>query len=84
MIRVVVILILCFAPFLGFAQGKGKVIYKYKKFQEFDMEDLNVAGELGSPGDITSEYRFQREFKNKLPLRKNFNPELRRSVEVIR
>ena len=84
MAKVFWVLIICFIPLVGFSQGKGKIIYKYKKFQEFDMEDLNVGGDLGSPGDLTSESRFQREFKNKLPLRRNFNPELRRSVEVIR
>ena len=68
----------------GVAQKRGKVIYKYKKFQEFDLEKLSIEGETGAPGDLSSDSRFQRAFKNKLPLRKNFNPELRRSVEVIR
>ena len=84
MMKLLGVLLVFLSMSLAFAQGRGKVIYKYKKFQEFDMEDLSVSGESGSPGDITSESRFQREFKNKLPLRRNFNPEIRRSVEVIR
>ena len=64
--------------------SKGKIIYKYKKFQEFDLEGLDVKGEVGAPNDLSLDSRFKRKFKNKLPLRKNFNPEIRRSVEVIR
>ena len=63
---------------------KGKVIYKYKKYQKFDFEDLVVEGDSGSFGDITSTGRFQRKFKNKLPYRRNFNPEMVRSVERVR
>ena len=65
-------------------QSGGKIIYKYKKFQEFDLEKLDVKGDVGVPVDLSSNSRLQRRFKNRLPLRKNFNPELRRSIEVIR
>ncbi len=71
-------------PSTLFAQGKGKIIYKYKKFQEFDLEALGVEGELGAPQDLSLNSRFLKKFKNRLPLRKNFNPEIRRSIEVIR
>ena len=83
-LRPVLVIFLILFLLKGFAQEKGKVTYKYKKFQEFDLETLSVEGEVGSPGDLSAESRFQRAFKNKLPLRKNFNPEIRRSVEVIR
>ena len=63
---------------------REKVIYKYKKFQEFDLEALGVEGEVGAPQDLSLNSRFLKNFKNKLPLRKNFNPEIRRSVEVVR
>lgn len=65
-------------------KGKEKVVYKYKKFQEFDLETLGVGGELGAPQDLSLNSRFLKKFKNKLPVRKNFNQEIRRSVEVIR
>ena len=67
--------------------GKGKVpkvIYKYKKYQKFDFEDLVIEGETGSPGDLSINPRLQRRFKNKLPYRKNFNAEIRKSLERIR
>ena len=61
-----------------------KIIYKYKKYQKFDFEDLVIEGETGSPGDLSIIPRYQRKFKNRLPYRKNFNAEIRKSVERIR
>ena len=68
----------------SYSQGKGKVIYKYKKYQKFDFEDLTVEGDSGSPGDISITSRFQKKFRNKLPYRRNFNPEIVKSIENIR
>lgn len=79
-----------FSTVVTFAQNgkildsQPKVIYKYKKYQKFDFEDLVIEGETGSPGDLSIAPRYQRKFKNKLPYRKNFNAEIRRSIERIR
>lgn len=67
-----------------FAQAKEKIIYKYKKYQKFDFEDLVIEGETGGPGDLSIAPRFQRKFKNRLPYRKNFNAEIRKGAERIR
>lgn len=67
-----------------FGRPKERIIYKYKKFQEFDLEYLDVKGEIEAPSSLSLDSRFRRKFKNKLPLRRSFNPEIRRSVEVIR
>lgn len=63
---------------------KNRIIYKYKKYEKFDFEDLVIEGETGSPGDISSEIRTNIKFRNRLPYRKNFNPEIRKAVERIR
>ncbi len=68
----------------SYVLGQGKVIYKYKKYQKFDFEDLVVEGDSGSPGDLSIMSRFQKKFKNKLPYRRNFNPEIVKSIESIR
>lgn len=85
------ILFLFIFPWVVFAQQKsspaaeGNVIYKYKKFQEFDFENLDVQGEPGSAlGDITISSRIQKDFKNKLPYRKNFDPEIKKALERVR
>ncbi len=61
-----------------------KVIYKYKQFEKFDFDDLSVEGEDGSPGDLSINPRFQKEFKNELPYRKNFNPEMLKSLDTVK
>lgn len=69
----------------AFAQKKNQeIVYKYKEFQEFDLETIGVEGEVGAPDDLSLNSRFQRKFRNRLPIRKNFNPEIRRAIEVIR
>ncbi len=65
-------------------EKKNTVIYKYKKFQEFDLETIGVEGEVGTPEDLSLNSRFRNNFKNKLPYRSNFNPEIRRSIGVLK
>jgi hypothetical protein len=64
--------------------SNDRVIYKYKDYQKFDFEDLVIEGESGGPGDLSIEPRYQKEFKNPLPYRSNFNAEIRRSIERVR
>ena len=68
----------------AFAQKKEKIIYEYKKYEKFDFDNLAILGDKSSPGDISITPRFRNKFKNMLPYRKNFNPELRRAVENIK
>jgi hypothetical protein len=65
-------------------EAKSKVIYRYKKFEKFDFEDLVIEGETGGPGDLSIAPRYQKKFKNNLPYRKNFNAEIRKGVERVR
>ena len=52
----------------GVARSKNKsekIIYKYKKFEKFNLEEISVDGETGVPGDISIINRFKRKFDNK-------------------
>ena len=82
--KIFLILFLGFVFSDSYAQRKGKVVYKYKKYQRFDFDDLLVEGDTESPGDISISSRFQKKFRNKLPYRRNFNPEMVRSIESVR
>ena len=62
---------------------KNRIIYKYKQYEKFDFENIGIDAETGSPGDLSIYERYQRKYKNKLPFRENFNPELRKSIERI-
>lgn len=80
-----ILLIISFLVLTAAVFGKTpKTIYKYKKFEKFDFEDMVIEGETGSPGDLSVTSRFQRKFKNKLPYRKNFNAEIKKAVERVR
>lgn len=65
-------------------QVQPKIIYKYKKYERFDFEDFSIEGDLGGPGDLSISPRASKEFINRLPLRRNFNPELRRAVNALK
>jgi len=77
-------IIIFFFSLLVNAKGSGKIIYKYKKFEKFDFENFSIDGGIGSPGDLSINPRLSRNFKNKLPYRKNFNDKIRKSIESIR
>lgn len=63
---------------------KEKVIYKYKKYEKFDFDDLIIEGGTSGPGDLSIAPRIGKRFKNKLPYRKNFNTEIRKGIERVR
>ena len=84
--KLILIITLFMIPMVSFSQAgkKERIIYKYKKYQKFDFEDITIEGETGSPPDLGVDTRLQRKFRNKLPYRKNFNPEIRKGIERIR
>ena len=65
-------------------QSTRKVVVKYREKEKFDLDDLNVQGDSATPGDLSVSDDFRNEFRNKLPHRFNFNPEIRNAVEAIR
>lgn len=67
------------------AQDKNKnVNYEYKKFERFDFEEIGVEGESGAPGDLSIAPAPRKNYGNRLPERKSFNKEVRRSASGIR
>lgn len=63
---------------------KRKVHYKYKKYEKFDFETMNIGGDKSSPGDLSISPRFRKRFKNKIPGRRNFKREMVRAIESVR
>jgi hypothetical protein len=86
MLRLIILsLVVSFSVYAAPAKkGEERIIYQYKKYEKFDFEDLVIEGESGSPGDLSVSPRFKRTYKNPLPYRKNFNVEVRHSVERVR
>jgi len=80
------LLLIVMSLFIGasHAQVKRKVIYEYKKFEKFDFEEIGVEGEAGAPGDLSVNPSPRKDYANRLPERKDFLPEIRKSASGIR
>lgn len=61
-----------------------KVIYQYKKYEKFDLGNLEVKGQLIAPGDISVRERERKRFELDLYTRKNFDTFQRKDVESLR
>lgn len=79
--KLILILIIAFSMGNVFAQKKTN--YKYKKYERFDFDALDVEGARSTPGDLSIGQRLKRKYKNKLPERKNFNGEMKRAIDTI-
>lgn len=70
---------------MGDAYGEEqKVIYQYKKYEKFDLGNLEVKGELIAPGDISVRERERRRFELDLFSRKDFDGFIKKDVESLR
>jgi hypothetical protein len=61
-----------------------KVIYQYKKYEKFDLGNLEVKGQLIAPGDISVRERERRRFEMDLFIRDNFDSFIAKDVESLR
>lgn len=67
----------------SFAQ-ETRTIYEYKKYERFDLGNLEVKGQLIAPGDISVRERERKRFQLELYSRKDFDPFIRKDMESIR
>jgi hypothetical protein len=69
---------------ISFSYGNEKLIYQYKKYEKFDLGNLEVKGQLVAPGDISVRDRERRRFELELFSRKDFEDLVKRDVESLR
>ena len=60
------------------------VIYQYKKYEKFDLGDLEVKGQLIAPGDLSVRSRERRRFELELYNRQDFDPEIQHDIQTLR
>lgn len=70
--------------FIQNALGNEKVIYEYKKYEKFDLGNLEVQGELIAPGDISVRERDRKKFNLDFFERKDFNSFVKQDIEAFR
>lgn len=81
LVKIIAILIVIALP-KAFAQKK-KINYKYKTYEKFDFEKMNISGDKSSPGDLSISSRVKEKFKNKIPKKPNLIPEMKASVDAV-
>lgn len=60
------------------------VIIEYKKYESFDLGNLEIKGTLIAPGDLSVQERDRRRFSRALFERENFDPEVADDVKHLR
>ena len=66
------------------AQESEKVIYQYKKYEKFDLGDLEVKGQLIAPGDLSVRERERRRFELDLYNRADFADRIQHDIRTLR
>ncbi len=61
-----------------------KTIYEYKKYEKFDLGDLEVKGQLIAPGDLSVRERDRRRFELDLYNRTDFDPNIKHDIQTLR
>ena len=69
---------------IALASAEDKTIYQYKKYEKFDLGNLEVKGQLIAPGDISVRERERRRFEMDLYSRKDFDAFIKKDVESLR
>ena len=81
--KIFILLIGVFFMLSALAEDK-KVIYQYKKYEKFDLGNLEVKGQLIAPGDISVRDRDRKRFELDLFTRKNFDTFIKKDAESLR
>lgn len=68
----------------GASTPDQQVIYQYKKYEKFDLGNLEVKGELIAPGDISVRERDRRRFELDLYSRKDFDEFIEKDIDTLR
>jgi hypothetical protein len=61
-----------------------KVIYKYRKYEKFDLGSMEIKGSIVAPGDLSVKERSRRTFSRDLYDRDNFNKEVIEDIRNLR
>jgi hypothetical protein len=77
--------LILFVFFISLGVGaEENVIYQYKKYEKFDLGDLEVKGQLIAPGDLSVRERDRRRFELDLYNRTDFEPMIKHDIRTLR
>lgn len=75
--------LLCFKASALEANDKN-VLVKYKKYESFDLGNLEIKGKIIAPGDLTVKERARKVFRRDLFDRFNFDREIKGDIKNLR
>lgn len=83
---ILVVTCLSFFCIRAFSQeaSNGNVIFKYKKYEKFNLGDMSIKGDVITPGDISVKKRKFIKFEEGLFDRKNFKDLVRKDIRDLR
>jgi hypothetical protein len=88
MMKILIFALACLTHFASFAAEAQKdganVVYSYKKYEKFDLGNLEIQGSVVTPGDLSVKQRSRKEFTRELLMRQNFLPEIQQDIHNLR
>lgn len=83
--KILIMIIISFIVSKGIlAETKEEVIYEYKKYEKFDLGNLEVKGELIAPGDISVRERDRKRFSTEFYIRDSLNEQVHEDIKNLR
>lgn len=83
--KILIVIIISFIVSKGIrAEIKEQVIYEYKKYEKFDLGNLEVKGELIAPGDISVRERDRKRFSTEFYIRDSLNEQVLEDIKNLR
>ena len=77
-----VLLVLIFS--INISAADKNVIIEYKKYESFDLGNLEVKGQILAPGDLSVKERDRKVFERALYERFNFDKESNQDIRNLR
>jgi hypothetical protein len=64
--------------------AEEKVIYEYKKYERFDLGNLEVQGEIIAPGDISVRQRKRKRIRSTIYQRTDYYDVIKNEIKFFR
>jgi hypothetical protein len=66
------------------SHSEEKVIYEYKKYERFDLGNLEVQGEIIAPGDISVRQRKRKKIRSTIYERTDYYDVIKKEIKFFR
>ncbi len=83
-VYLIIFTILSIGLFSSNSFGKETVIIKYKKYEKFDLGELEIKGSIIAPGDLSTSNLDVRKFSLQIYERKKFDDHMATQLRSLR